>query len=210
MGLRRAVSTKVLQLRNLQKHPTLYAELISMGLSQEKLDAYIKRGTIKDIQPISSEILRKDLKTVFGLGGVVSGGAAVAYVLGHKTKDFDVYFNDDFAFVSAYLLTHHNPYIDVCWYFEEPHELHDMAVVMINVRGDGTLEVTKQAQRALDTKISDIYVENVIWPTRTAKRLMKYHKRLGMHYPAPQLLSLMAMHGIDLDMGQQLLDVCAA
>ncbi len=184
--LRKAVSDKVLQLR----------ELNECGIGGTK--------------PVCQEMLRSDLRAMFELGGVVSGGAALAYALGHKTKDFDIYFNNDSAFIKAYLLTKRNPFIDICWYFEEPHELHDIAVAMVNVRSGGILEITEQAQRALDTKVSDIYVENIIWPARTAKRLFKYHRKLGIRYPAAQLLSLTAMHSVDIETGRELLDTCAA
>jgi hypothetical protein len=207
--LRKAVSDKVSTLFHLDKHPDLIQRLINKGVESNRIDAWIKRQALKDPIDVDKEQLKNDLKHVFSIGGVISGGAALAYHLKYKTKDFDFYFNDLDSFVRAHIEMDHNPYIDICWYFDKPHELHDISAVMVNLYEGGKLEITEQARSALDTKIAEIYVENVIWPERTAKRLIKYNNRLGLRYLPEQIIALSSIYNLDDDLTKLLLETCA-
>lgn len=149
--------------------------------------------------------MAEDIRSMFDLGGVVSGGAALSLLHNRPIKDVDFYFNDDLSFIKAYLLTFHNPYIDICWYFNQPHELHDMAVVMCNVRKDG-IEITPQAQKALDTGVSELYVENFIWPVKSAERMAKYNKKYGIRFKKHQVLAMIGLYELE-DKAEMLLSL---
>lgn len=205
---RKLLSEKVEALRGVKQGDDVYQHLLVNGVNQQKLDEYILNGTIKNVaSEISDTRLEQDIEQLFDLGGVISGGCALSFIHHtHKTKDVDFYFNDDVAYVKAFLYTYDNPLIDVCYYFDKPHELHDMSLVMCNLYRDRD-ETTSQAKVALETNISDIYPENVIWPDRTAKRMLKYHKRIGVRFKQAQVLCLCGIYDIDRDISMQILDI---
>ena len=139
---------------------------------------------------INSARLADDIAKMIELGGILSGGGAISCILGNKTKDLDFYFNNEESYIEAYNLTNGNPSIDVCWFFNDPHELHDIAFVMCNIYPDGSVEITPQAMLAMNSSVSDIYVENIIFPNRTIARMHKYNRKYGLKYKKHQVLSL--------------------
>ena len=205
-SLRAALSSIVTSLRDLRTHGDTMCKMLESGVTIEEIDGYYRFLDSPKYRMWDGR-LKKDIRDMFELGGIISGGAALALALGHKTKDIDFYFNNDVSFVKAYLATYDNPYIDVCWYINETHELHDIAVVMCNAHADGAIEITPQAQEALDTKVCTIYPENFIWPDRSVKRLMKYHNRYGMRYRAREVVAIAALYDIEEDLIKQALSI---
>jgi hypothetical protein len=164
-----------------------------------------KRPLIKHELQLTSTI-----RQLFDYGGIISGGAALAYHLGYKTKDLDFYFNNDDAYIKAYNLVYDDDRFDICWYFDKPHELHDMSVVMCNLYDSGYNEITSQAAEALESGMSDLYVENIIWPERTARRMLKYHNRIGINYKPEQVLALCSIYKISDELMKQLFGMLAS
>ena len=158
---------KLKYLLSLQKNDQLYNMLLTHGLDAKVIDEYLADKSKTTAKKVTGTELEQDIKQLFDLGGVVSGGSALAF-LHHThttTKDIDFYFNNDIMFLKACILTRKNASIDCCYYFDQPHELHDIGLVMCNLyfnRG----ETTPPAQRALITNISDIFLENIIQDVR--------------------------------------------
>ena len=203
-SLRRKISNKVLYLRDLTQH---IDALLANGFDQELIDTYLSHVGSKYPKPTSKEKMAKDVDLMFRLGGVISGGAVLSLIHNRPIKDVDFYFNDDLSFIKAYLLTFHNPYIDICWYFDKPHELHDMAVVMCNIYPDNRIEITPQAQKALDTGVSDLYIENFIWPERSAERMLKYNKKYGTKFQKHQVLAMVGLYDLGVEWADRLLSL---
>lgn len=137
----------------------------------------------KRIKPIAHNLSTEELLTkLISMGGVISGGAALAAYKKSTTKDIDIYFNNDAAYIEATgLVKHLSCDIDVCYYINQPHELHDLSAVMVNII-DGDIVVTPKAKKALDSGLSRLYSYNVIYPLRTAIRMMKYKAKYGFLY----------------------------
>jgi hypothetical protein len=204
------LSDVVGKLRFIERGSDFYFNVIGCGVSQVELDRYIANRLLKSSSPseISVDRLRDDISFLFGLGGVISGGCALAFLHNtHRAKDVDFYFNDEVAFVKAYLRTYDNPLVDVCFYFDEPHELHDMSLVMCNIYSD-RVETTPQAQLALDSGVSELYPENVIYPDRTIMRIIKYHKRTGVRFRGEQVLFICSIFGVDQGLCRDGLGCC--
>lgn len=203
-NLRRKLSQKVLHLRNLENYVD---QLLENGVDQQLINQYLQSDLIKNPNPppFSKVQISNDIKQLFDLGGVISGGAALSMVKERPIKDIDFYFNDEISFVQAYLLTFNNPCIDICWYFDKPHELHDMSYVMCNVYSNGKIEITPQAQKAFDTGISELYIDNFIWPERSARRMIKYHKRYGVKFKKKQVLSMIGLFQFDNNLSNELM-----
>jgi hypothetical protein len=201
--LRRKISDKVLYLRDLEQHVD---KLLAEGFNKELIEEYLSHETIKKPRRMDRQEVVQDINMLFDMGGVISGGAALSLIKEYPVKDVDFYFNDELSFVKAYLLTFTNPHIDICWYFDKPHELHDMGLVMCNAYKD-RVEITPQAQEALDTGITDIYPENFIWPERTAMRMHKYHDRYGIRFKKHQVIAMIVLFGLQ-HLDQMLLEIC--
>jgi hypothetical protein len=202
--LRLKVSNKVLHLRSLKPYIN---SLLENGFDKSLIDNYLNSEFSKDPKPTNQTTIISDINMMFTMGGVISGGAALSLIKEYPIKDIDFYFNNELDFVKAYLLTFHNPYIDICWYFDQPHELHDMSIVMCNVHPDERIEITPQAQNALDTGVVDIYPKNIIWPERTAKRIMKYNKKYGVKFKKHQILATIGIFKLQ-EFGSELLEIC--
>lgn len=209
--LRIKLSDKVNSLRYIIKDSKLYQNLISQGIDQSKLDEYIDGKVLKKPQEINKNQVIEDMHLMFELGGSMSGSGAISKIFTkQKVKDFDFYFNDDTAFVKAYLATYHNQYIDVCYYFDNPYELHDIGMAMCCIWPDGTEDVSEECRNSIETKISNIFPGNVIWPERTAKRLLKYHDRYGLRYHAGQMAVFCTEYKIEEDMATKLFAICVS
>ena len=113
------------------------------------------------------------------------------------TKDADFYFNDEEKYTKACEIIAGNPHVDVCWYEESPHELHDLDFVMCDLSLEG-LVIAPRAQVAFNSGVSEINIENVIYADRTRARLLKYNRRYGLRYKLSQIIAFYAIYNFEL------------
>jgi hypothetical protein len=205
--LRECVSNKVKSLLTIDSCSDLYECLVESGVNLTYLGELIQSHSNKSNNPAivnDSEFL-DDINYLFSLGGIISGGAAVAYATDRfKTKDIDFYFNDDLSYLRACLHVWKNKSIDVCYYRDFPHELHDMGVVMANLRSDG-LEITPECHDSFSTGVSKLFIKSVVFPDRTVKRMMKYNDRLGVKFLTSEVLAFCAIYKIDSETTSKLI-----
>jgi len=157
---------------------------------------------------LSSMSMRKRtilIKRLFRLGGIVGGGAALAYLFGtHRTYDIDFFFTSKAAFYKAVELTYDCAEVDVC--FGSPYKIFDLAVVRCFVF-ENDYRISSEAWSALDTGICDIYPELSLNPIGTCRRMLIYHKRLGLFYKRNQVLKLRKLWNISDWMTNRLLKI---
>ena len=178
----------------------LYEKAIKNGTDPSLLQKWINLNYQKDptCQPTKYQIA-SDIDQLFELGGIISGGAALSYITkAFISKDIDFYFNDEVNYLKAQVLTVNNPLIDVNFFIDEPHELHDIGIVMCNLTKDGP-QIMKPCKSALETRISNLYPLSVIYPDRTVKRMYKYNKRLGTKFRLHEVITFCALYNIDFD-----------
>lgn len=135
------------------------------------------------------------ISKLLDMGGWISGGAAAAWLYGGQTKDIDFYFNDPTKYIEACNISHNNPRIDICWYFDNPYELHDIDLVQIAISSNRIVQ-TDESKLAWDTKVSHILGDRVIYPVRTAQRIVKYNRRYGITYPISEIIAFCMVHGL--------------
>lgn len=176
------------------------------NLRQRVSDQVIKLRASFTPRAITAKSHEETIQALFDLGGVISGGAAVALIYNKPIKDVDFYFNNEQAYLEALALTHNNPKFDICWYFDQPYELHDIGIVMCSVHRNHTV-ITEDAQSAMNTKVSRLFIGNIVFPDRTAKRLLKYNKRYGIKFKKPEVLAFAALYRLDADLVKQLIEI---
>lgn len=176
------------------------------NLRQRVSDQVTQLRALFKPKPIISKSHEETIQALFDLGGVISGGAAVALIYNKPIKDVDFYFNNEQAYLEALALTHNNPRFDICWYFDQPYELHDIGIVMCSVHRNHTV-ITEDAQSAMDTKVSRLFIGNIVFPDRTAKRLLKYNKRYGIKFKKSEVLAFAALYGLESDLVKQLMAI---
>ena len=77
---------------------------------------------------------------------------------------------------------------------------------MCNIYKD-RCETTPQAKLALDSLVSEIYPENVIWPDRTAERMLKYNKRTNLRFRKEQTVCLCGIYNIEKDLAKKVIEI---
>lgn len=146
------------------------------------------------------------LTSLFDMGGIVSGGAVLSYINNKPIKDVDFYFNDDQSYINACNIAALNRKLDICWYFDSPYELHDISYVMCTLYKD-KIFISKEAQKAFDTGISELYLDNIIYPERTAKRMLKYNSKYGVKFKLPQVLAFSSLYNIEHSIIDKLISI---
>ena len=71
----------------------------------------------------------------------------------------------------------------------------------------GGIHLTDQARVAHESKVSELYVGNVIYPQRTANRMFKYNRRYGVRYKMSQVLAFLGLFGSLLDHPERLMSL---
>lgn len=82
--------------------------------------------------------------------------------------------------------------------------MHDLGFVMCSLDKNG-INISADAQRAFDTGVSDIFINNIIWPAWTLSRMIKYNKRYGIKYYITQVAAMAGLYSIDV---APVLDIC--
>ena len=142
------------------------------------------------------------------LGGIISGGAAVAQIFKvHKTNDYDVFFNDSVNYAKAVLSVRDNPCIDVCFYFDKPYELFDLALTKCSI-ANYDIDIDPLCALAFETKISDICPDSLIDGPATTRRMLKYNKRIGMKFKSEQVIPMCAIFKVPDDLTSEVLSIC--
>jgi hypothetical protein len=202
------ISDHVRRLNSIVPDDELFRSAVHAGGDEAILRQWIGQkfrknsGALFDVGRTAENVDR-----LFSMGGIVSGGAALAFATGaFETKDIDFYFNDEISYVMAHLAVIDDPAIDVNFYIDEPHELHDMSVVMCNLGPDGVM-MTPQCLLALDSGVSDIYLTSVIYPIRTVARMFKYHERLGIRFRIAEIVAFCSMYGLSSDVFQKVMEL---
>lgn len=178
----------------------------SSNLRQRVSDQVTKLRASFKPKPITSKSHEEIIQTLFDLGGVISGGAAIALIYNKPIKDVDFYFNNEQAYLEALALTYKNPKFDICWYFNQSYELHDIGIVMCSVYRDHIV-ITEAAQLAMDSKVSSLFIENIVFPDRTATRLLKYNKRYGIKFKKSEVLAFAALYRLETYLVKQLIEI---
>jgi len=172
---------------------------------QQQLDKMYYLGKSTRLSPMSTRKKTILIKRLFRLGGIVGGGAALAYLFGtHRTYDIDFFFTNKTSFYKAVELTYNCAEIDVC--FGSPFKIFDLAVVRCFVF-ENDYRISPEAWSALDTGICDIYPELSFDPIDTCRRMLTYHKRLGLFYKRDQVLKLRKLWNISNWMLNKLLKI---
>lgn len=138
------------------------------------------------------------VKLMLENNGLISGGFVTAMLMGGETKDIDMYFNDEDAYMWAYSVVIDNPFIDICWYKNLPIELHDISFVKTYYDGN-KIFMTVDAYNAITNLVSEIYIHNIIYPERTFNRIIKYNKRYGVKFKYEQIVALCAIYDFEID-----------
>lgn len=146
------------------------------------------------------------LNYLFNLGGIISGGTVLAVLNSKPIKDVDIYFNIEESYVKAKYASRHNRRIDVCWYFNSPYELHDISYVNSTLTRDG-ITSSEAAKLAMDTGVSELYIANVIYPLRTARRMIKYNNKYGVKFKLAQVFAFCSMFDIDPALSRKLVSI---
>jgi hypothetical protein len=170
------------------------------AIKVQELRSILDPGTPKNLKLIGL------LSYLFDIGGIISGGAVLSVINSKPIKDVDIYFNNEEAYVKARYASQHTKKIDVCWYFNKPYELHDISYVMSTMTRDG-IKTSDESKRAIDSGISELYLGNVIYPDRTAKRMMKYNKRYNVKFKLEQVLAFCSVFKIEDDVAKVLISI---
>ena len=170
----------------------------------DKVKSLRQSSKIYDV-PIYNDF-KSILTYLFDLGGVVSGGAVLSVIFNQHIKDVDVYFNNDEAYLKAVQATKNSNKFDICWYFNCPYELHDLTYVQSVMTRD-SIKISKEAKIAIDSGISDILWPNVIYPERTAKRMLKYNSKYGVKFKLPQVLAFASVYNIEHSIVDKLVSI---
>jgi len=174
-------------------------------LRQETANKVLKLKSLITPDKISFP-LETLISKLFDLGGIISGGAALSLLNNKPIRDIDFYFNNDNSYVEAANLVGFNRKIDVCWYFNNPMELHDISYVMCTLNRNGVY-ITEAAQEAFDTGISELYLNHIIYPNRTAQRMLKYNDRYNCKFKLAQVLAFISIFNIERQIANKLLTI---
>jgi hypothetical protein len=202
------ISNRVCRLHSIGQSGDLFRSIVSAGARETVLLKWTEQKFHKNSDAAQDRVkTAENVDRLFEMGGVVSGGAALAFTTGaFETKDIDFYFKDEISYVMAHLAVIDDPTIDVNFYIDEPHELHDMSVVMCNLGPNG-VHMTPQCRAALDSGVSDIYMASVIYPIRTSARMFKYHERLGTRFRTAEIIAFCSMYGLPFDVCRQIMEL---
>lgn len=192
---------KILAFRFIKSDDKLYNYLLNHGVNKLLLDDFISsdRSTKKRIgaKIPSSKIIKSDTLKLLEIGGHIAGGSILKTLLDiPNNKDIDVFFNDFTNFVKAFLATYDNPVLDICFYENKPYELFDFGISKISYSQKTGLDISKSCQIAFVSGVSDIIFENIINPTATLDRIIKYGKKYSIKFDQSQVLFLIATHNI--------------
>jgi len=146
------------------------------------------------------------LNYLFDLGGIISGGAVLSVLNNKPIKDVDVYFNNESSYVKALHASKHISYVDICWYFNCPYEMHDISYVQCTMDKNG-IKMSEAARTSIQSGISDLYINNVIYPSRTANRMLKYNSKYGVKFKLSQILVFSSIFGIDKSVVDKLVSI---
>lgn len=146
------------------------------------------------------------LNYLFDLGGIISGGTVLSVLNSKPIKDVDIYFNNEEAYVKAKYASCHNGRIDVCWYFNSPCELHDISYVSSTLTRDG-ISLSDAAKIAIETGVSELYINNIILPLRTARRMIKYNNKYGVKFKLAQVFAFCSLFDIDPALARKLVSI---
>jgi len=202
---RQIISKSVNELLSIDSSSELYNQLISSNIGLDDINWFVDNKKRKNGEVSSEDETINHISELFDLGGIITGGSALAYITNKFfSKDLDFYFNDKLAYLKAVILTLREPTIDINYYIDDPCELHDLSIVMCGLKKDGPF-ITEACQRALDIGISDLYISHVIFPERTAIRMEKYNKRLGIKFRFHEVIAFCALYNLN---PQNLLSFC--
>jgi hypothetical protein len=156
------------------------------------------RELLKLVKKVENNYSDYELFKMFlDAGGCVSGGFLISHLYDGVTKDVDILFNDNDKYVWAKNLSF-GKNIDVLYYKYNPVELFDISFVYTWM-DKNDIYMTKSAHEAHKTKISDIYLDRVIFPDKVQKRLYKYNDKYGVKFKKEQLIAFNVMFDIDDD-----------
>ena len=203
---------EVEKLRNLTLSSEHFKHLIDNDVNENSLREFVadgcKRKTNFKKSSVDQYKFESDLNDLTELGGVISGGAAVAQIFKvHKTNDYDIFFNNPVNYAKAVLSARDNPCIDVCFYFDKPYELFDLALTKCAVN-NYDVDIDPLCALAFKTGVSDICPESLIDGLATARRILKYNKRLGMKFKSEQIIPMCAIFKVPDDLTSEVLAVC--
>ena len=119
------------------------------------------------------------IRTLYELGGIISGGAAVASIFNKRTKDLDFFFNDMKYFIKAQ--SYASPKIDICYYSgPEPYDGFDLSISQCAIDSNGIIRKSAACQETLESGIIRIIPTNIAHPYSTLKRIIKYTTRYNL------------------------------
>ena len=195
--------------RKMDPDDELFRKLAQAGVDPSLLNRFRKAGSPRKHGAQSSDhkLTVKVAYELLEMGGQVAGGGAIAEIFGRsKSKDIDIFFNDKVQYGKAFFKAFSITPIDVCFYVHKPYELFDLGVSCCCFGPDGH-DIDDLCAQAMDTGVSEIIVNRVIEPGKTAERMIKYNRKLGVKYPANQVMFLCAKGNIDKRLIPPLLEV---
>lgn len=199
------------RMANLKPGDELHAALLSAGYG-EALTKYLAEGNLKRsaTPDRTSDIdYLDDLAWAFDNGGHLVGGTVLAKITGRafESGDMDIAFKGEEKWTQAVLKLRESPFFDVCLYLEEPWETFDLAIVQCAFSPFTGLCAAPACEKAIDSRVSDIILANIIDAPATAQRMRKYNARLGMHYNRAQVMAMCAMHGLPKELTHYLMRI---
>lgn len=125
-------------------------------------------------------MIEKELERLFDLGGLIAGGAAVAYLFNSKDiHDLDFFFNDWNNYSEA--LKCKLPSVDIVYYeLEKPYDTFDLNITKCYLDRRGKLHMDKICQQDFKNNIITIDRNNIICPVGTFRRLIKYQVKYNL------------------------------
>lgn len=150
--------------------------------------------------------IKELLNYLFDIGGKISGGAVLSVINNKPIKDVDVYFNDEISYVKAFHASQHMKCIDVCWYFDSPYEMHDISYVQCIMDRNG-ITMSDVAKRSIESGVSELYINKVIYPDRTADRMLKYNTKYNVKFKLQQVLAFSSIFNIDRSVVDKLISI---
>ena len=203
----------VKSLADLRIGQPVYQELINHGSSEEDLDDFILGGCVKSVNAKfdRTEFL-SSLKEILDAGGIIAGGFASRRFFNKldssRDRDVDIFLNDRISWMQYVIKTRYIAGIDVCLYFDSPWEFFDIEASCCSIDAFGTLRSSDGAKAARDTGVCSIIPYNIINPSATAKRIVKYNDKYGLRFKTEQVLAMCSVFDIPSDVSLRALKTC--
>lgn len=174
------IKNRVDSFRKITKNSESYNELIDQGIDIDLLDKWIdnKRVYKNNEYYQLPDLDIKLIESLISLGGKISGGAALnAWLnINLQTKDMDMFFSHYPSWVTAVLLTQHEPRIEIFLYEEYPWEGFDLGPSMISFDKEGFV-LSPECEKSLHDNVCHVSFNNIINSINTLERMYKYHQR---------------------------------